>query len=256
MAVTACNYIQDGEQATADERNRGTYSISFLIETDALTHGPQTVLNLALSGTPNPVPALWATYSFLDDTNTASYARDYTIRRHPRKREWWIATVGFRPLAPGEQAGIENTTPTLRPAVFHYEREVFSEQVEVDAEGNPFENACQRPFPIDVELEKTRSVLVVKHNVSTEQEADDLVEKFQNTVNKDEWTASFNGVTYKKRSLCCREVVPQPEHNEAGTTYFPVVFRFAVGEPLHPDVQLAFPDAAPWDVPKVENGAW
>lgn len=239
MAVISCHHSRDTPPtARFDERNRGTYAVTFEVQCDTVM-APGAVANGALAASPTPLPALWASYSYLGQTDVTSYARTFDVRlKNPVVSHYvWLITVSYQPLQPGEQPSQNNPTPTARPVIWNWEREVYMEQLEEDVDGDALINSAGQPFDEPIEQEATRSVLVATVNVATLTEVIDYATTFSNAVNDATW------MDLAARQVLCREVTSTPLLTEGANTYYSVTFRFALQ-----------PDGETWDRQFLQRG--
>ena len=110
IQIKNCAYAQDAEQVSIDERNRGTYQVSWLIEVeddaggDGFAVGGQEVLNKAVRiasppPTPHPLPYLGDPYAYYNDAASFRFARNFQIARHSERRDWLRSRIGRSSLA-------------------------------------------------------------------------------------------------------------------------------------------------------------
>ena len=174
MAVTECIYSRIQPASSVNERNLATYKIAFDITTNTIM-GPRGVaigsINPALGHT-NTLPELWTGYSY--HAGTAAYesdnfsrARSYTFTQDPLDRMRWSCEVTFTPLEPGETQEDNAENPVNRPAKYSVDREVYTEIVEKDVEGDQIVNKAGAMYDEPLDQEATRGVLVIKKNVAT-----------------------------------------------------------------------------------------
>ena len=246
-SVTSCAYDRETAEASVDEVNMGSYRIGFIVTTDGLM-GPQSVANGALLSSPHPLPSLWSTYSYQGDTDNYSWARKYTVRRDPKSVKLYYITVEYLPNEPGDGSQTvggdpirSEPNPVLRAPVIWWDREVVTVHVTKDIDGKSIRNKCEDYYADDIEIEKTKSVLVAEWNVATLGEVYALTTTYENAVNVSPW--SVGGGTVPARAALCREVSGSPPQTEQNHTFFHVTMRIVLAE-----------EGQTWDVSMAECG--
>ena len=260
--VTSCT-IDRAVSATVDSVNIGTYTLRFNVETDGAM-GPQEVANECLSASPHPIPAMWATWDYLDDSDALSYAQEYQIERDPQVLRRYYITVKYKPADPSNVAGDDGTTATIgdpilattnplsRPPVIWWDRETYTRKVYKTVTGDAIVNACYAPFEDCHEEEETRGVMVVEFNVATLAEVIELSSTFERAVNHPVWNKW--GRNFPSRTVICREMSSGPPIKENPTGSFNGVYYRMVG-------RFAFADYDPakgwdtWDASYIQNGS-
>lgn len=236
--VQSCSYDVNTATASFDEQNLGTYEIGYIVTTDG-SMGPQSVANGALSSSPHALPSLWATYSYQGDTDAYSWARDYKVTRDKDSRKLYYITVTYRPAGPGEgskTAGedpvAKEAVPTDREAVVWWDREVYTVTATKDKDGKAIRTKTNDYYDDQLEIEKTRGVLVVEKNVATLADAIFYSRKYDGAVNSSTWGGTSSSIlgtsTIPARAALCREVSCSPPITEAGYVFFKLIFRIAL----------------------------
>jgi len=230
--VQSCSYDRSTADAKVDEVNMGTYTIGYIVITDGLM-GPQSVANGALAVGPNPLPSLWSTYSYQTDSDSASWAREYDVRRDPNSVKLYYIAVTYRPVAPGDGSATSGgapvrseSNPMAREPVVWLDREVYTAPELVDKDGKTILNKCFDYYPEDIEHEHTRGVLVVEVNVESIAQVAYYSRMYDSAVNASTWQTL--GTSFPARTVLCREVSAGPPITEQGVSYFKLVFRFAL----------------------------
>jgi hypothetical protein len=228
-SVTSCAYDRDVCEASVDELNMGTYTLGFIVLTDGVM-GPQAVANAALLGSPHPLPSLWSTYSYQGDTDSLSYARRYHVTRDGSVLKYKITVTYLPPEPAGAPMGggtpvNAEPNPLERDPIFWWDREVFTRVVHRDKDGELIQNKAEGLYPHDVELEKTRGVLVIEFNVATLAQVIQISRKYDQAINSAPW--NIGGGTVPTRAALCREVSSSPPQTEHGYSYFHMSLRFA-----------------------------
>ena len=232
MAVLSCTLdYESGCDASYDDRNLGSYKVRWIIKSD-VKHGPRTAANLALVVGPNPLPNLWSTYAYLDDTDDTSFLRQIDVNRYDESRLLYEAIGSYRPNDPGEDSGssgggggdIANPDPLLRPVVWQGDGEVYTSLVEKDKDGAAVINAAGKPFDPGLEREETRCVATATKNYASLSGVFALMQFIGNSVNDKTWQGMA------PRTVLCKEVRPQPLVTEGNVSFYPVSFRFVLRE--------------------------
>lgn len=227
-SVQSCTLNRYIAEAEADERNRGVYTLSYQIVTDGAM-GAKALANEALSSSPHPLPSLWSTYSYLGDTDSYSYARKYRIKQRDKSGKLYDITVTFMPLEPGNNQNFADTNPLSRPPVVNWDREVYTDLVEKDINGNPILNKVNKRYDDPVEVERTRRVLVAEINVANMGYAFSHQLTYENAINSSNWDIFGNAsVVVPQYAAICRVVDAHAQITEGGTTYFTELYRIAI----------------------------
>lgn len=255
MAVTRCALMRDKSgDATADEMNRGSYTLKYQVETNSLM-GPNAVANAALLTGPNPLPSLWSTYSYQGSTDNLSFARTYDVKHDPKSNSLWYITVDYSPPEPGEwpiSGGDpikKEPIPWGREPVLWWDREVYSDIQNHDRDGKAVVNKCSVLYEDTIEFDKPRGVLVIEFNVQTLAQVIFYTRKFDQAVNGTTWTISLpstplpDAVDVPARTALCREVASGPPQAEHGYTFFHLAFRIVFAD-----------DGVTWDWRQPEFG--
>lgn len=233
--------------ATADELNRGSYTLQFQIRTNGLM-GPNAVANEALSASPHPLPSLWSTYSYQGSVDLLSFARSYQVTHHPGRSDLWYITVNYQPPEPGEWAigGSEpikaEPVPWERATVIWWDREVYTKNMDFDKDGEPVINKCRTLYPDAIEHDKPRGVLVIEFNVATLAEVIAISKEYDQAVNETTWIVP-SVVSAPARTALCREVASGPPQAEHGYSFFHVAMRIVFAD-----------EGANWDDGQLEIG--
>lgn len=245
MAVTRCALMRDESgDASADEMNRGTYTLKYQVETNSLM-GPNAVANAALVTGPNPLPSLWSTYSYQGSTDNLSFARSYDVVHDPKSNSLWYITVSYSPPEPGEWpisggAPIKSEpVPWSRDPVLWWDREVYSDIQNNDKDGKAIVTKTKVLYEDTIEFDKPRGVLVIEFNVATLAEVIFYTRKFDQAVNSVNWNTNST----PPRMALCREVASGPPQAEHGYTFFHLAFRIVFAD-----------DGATWDYRMPEMG--
>lgn len=224
----------------------GSYKLGFDIVMAAIC-GPINVYTLGLGASPDPLPALWSTYSYQGDTDAHSYCKSVVITRDLKAEKLFYAIANFEPAEPGEipdggGAPIKSVAdPVLRKPVYWWDREVFTNVDSADQSGSVLRNPANNLYEELEEHERPRGLLVVEWNVATLAETLDISRKFELAVNATTW--SFKERILPDRSAMVRSVSAGDLHSEGAYNYYPMSMR------------LAFADLGKnWDIPKPEIG--
>ncbi len=230
----------------------GTYKLRYNVVMAART-GPIDVVAKALSGSPNAIPALWATYSYLGDTDLNSFCKKITVERDLKVDTRYYVTANFEPAEPGELPDISNRTlpngapirsvanPLLRSPVFWWDREVTSKNYTIDANGYVIRNNASDFYTDLIEDDHARSLLVIEFPVATNNDFISLSQQYDHAVNSAAWT--FKLQTYPARTVLCREVSCSPIIAEGQYRYYTVSMRLAFA-----------PAGKTWDTPVPQMG--
>ena len=262
MSVTSVNYLMHSTQdAAIDDRGRATYTTKFLVETDS-NMGPASVVNGAQNMSSGlKVPGLWDTYSYpmlaeFPEVDYWSFCRDIRAAKESdlaNGGQKWIVTTTHRALDPGEEKEDSTENPVLRPAKFHWDKEVYREEVSIaqiyqqktgeTVSDSPWQGnglveirntaggLYERPF----EVVKTRSVLVITKNYQTLNDVLTKTTTFQGKINNSDWKIGANGPTVLARHALCREVTSSPMNTEPkgdgySWTFYTLVFRISLND--------------------------
>lgn len=231
--VQSCALLRGGATASTDEVAVNHYQLRYIVTTNG-SMAPADVAAGALSASPHPLPSLWSSYSYEGDTDAYSYARGYSVECDRDSTKIYYVIVSYRPLEPGD--GVTDSAaadpinaqvnPLIRPPVFWWDREVYTQMHYRDNAGNMIRTKAFGYYEHDVELERTRGVLVAEMNLQTLAQVIDVSQKYDGAVNKTAWTVG--GITIPARGALCREISSGPPVTEAGYRYYHVVFRFAM----------------------------
>lgn len=234
--VIRCALDRETAPAEFDERNRGTYSLRYIVTTTGRMSSRE-VANQATDEDigPHPLPKLWDTFKYLDDEDPYSYARHFLIEpvagfigeagSEPKKYHIYHADVQFRPLKPGESPGTFNSDPMSRPAELSWDSEEHTAYYYKDRFGKDIINCMGWQYEDPTEIVETRGVLVVRCNVETLSEVIDHTTKFQMTTN----SAPFKvgGELIGRRQALCRTVASERLQNERQKTFYTEIYRIA-----------------------------
>ena len=217
--------------ASQDERGLGTYDIKYRVITDS-TMSPAVVIT-SCEGLLSPndaVPPLYATYSYAGDTDIYAYCRSRSARPlYPKEgRMLWEITVQFRPLDPGKDANDQASNPLARGVEYSFDWEVYTETVTKDKDDKEIVNSAGKPFDINIEMERSRSVIVASYNVANLAVAINKCLKYQDAVNSVTW--DLGGATISPRVALCRNVQASGLITEGNTSYYRITFRVAFNE--------------------------
>lgn len=223
----------------------GRYKVRYNVQMQSHC-GPLNVLTqAAASGSPDPVPAMWATYAFDGDTDSKSFAKSFSVERDPKAIARYYVTVNYSPAEPGElpDGGGDpiNATviPTSRSPVYWWDREVSTRIEPIDTLGYPIKTYSNNLYEELVEHERARGLLVAEFNVLTQGVVIDLSRTFDQAVNSTTW--NFRGRSIPPRSAMIREVSSGPPLTEGSYTY------------VRASMRIAFADTGKtWDTPMPE----
>lgn len=230
----------------------GSYKLKYNIMMASIS-GPRNVCTQGLTGSPNPLPSLWGTYSYQGDTDPHSYAKSYSVARDPKAAARYYVTVNFEPAEPGEIPPGGGTpikaepNPVNRAPYIWFDREVFS-HVDAIETHDPSAAAADRKTLLThantlydelVEQDRTRAIMVVEFAVATLTDVINLTRRFDQSVNDDTW--DFRAETYPARTVLVREISGTLVRSEGAYTYCPVVMRLAFAN-----------QGQTWDVPLPE----
>lgn len=250
--VQSCTLSRFQLQTTFDEKNFGHYSLKYIVVTDGAL-GHLDVANGATASAPHPLPTWGATYNYLSgtDLDNTSFAQNFSIESDPNNQKYYYITVNYKPLdeSRGDDDQFE-TNPLLRPPIVWADRETFTRIIEKDQFGKAIVNKCNRQYDVPYEEEDTHGVLVIEFNVAALATVLAYQRFLRRAVNKDVWT--FLGVQFPQRTVVARDVAAGPSITEGNTTYYHLVFRFAIadGDDSAPQVS----GGKNWDVPYLERG--
>ena len=249
MAVTECVYSRVQPASSVDERNLATYKVAYDITTNTVM-GPRDVA-IGCSdpslGHTRTVPKLWTGYAYQPDpsvvaeTDAISRARSYSFNQDPADKYRWYCEVNYTPLEPGEREEDNAENPVNRPARYTVDREVYTEIVEKDIEGNQIVNKAGAMYDEPLEQESTRGVLVIQKNVATLVEVMEYIAKFSGAVNSKSWNPFPGGsdvYSCSARRVLCRDVSAGDLQTEGDYSFYSVTFRLAFkakGEAGKPD---------------------
>lgn len=256
--VQSCTLSRFQLQTTFDEKNFGHYSLKYIVVTDGAL-GHLDVANGATASAPHPLPTWGATYNYLSgtDLDNTSFAQNFAIESDPENQKYYYITVNYKPL--DENRGDDDqfeTNPLLRAPIVWADRETFTrimEKCEVAPSGRTDKaivNACGRQYDVPYEEEDSHGVLIVEFNVATLSQVLAYQRFLRRAVNRDVWT--FLGVQFPERTVAARDVAAGPPITEGSTTYFHMIFRFAIAD--GDTSQLTVSGGLNWDVPILERG--
>lgn len=209
----------------------GVYRVT--VETGTVKE-PYNVLVAAQSGTPDPVPARYAAYTY----DAGAYAQEFNVEKlrtddHQANDEW-VVRVTWKPLEPNTRPGDSAANPTARPTKLRLEFEDFQEPLReaynVDAltgrsanTNGPIVNGALQPYHETLVVDNRRAILVATKNVATQSEVDTLNSTFINTVN----SGTFYGRAAHFAKFIAADVTD--EIREASYTYYQATIRVALG---------------------------
>lgn len=251
VSIISCNY----DRTTPDlgtfkvEKGNGqvgSYKLRYNIMMAGIS-GPMNVWTQAQTGSPDPAPKMWDTYSFQGDTDAHSFCKSVAVDRDPKHNYRYYLTATFEPCEPGEipDGGgspiMSVVNPVLRKPVYWWDREIASRVEAVDQSGRAIRNAANNLYEELVEHERARGLLVVQWNLSTIDELVDLSREYDQAVNSHSW--SWKERVFPDRTVMVRSICGGTCKTEGAYTYYPVSMR------------LAFADVGQtWDVWKPEMG--
>ncbi len=255
VSIIASNLHKDNEEMATLEAGKssnlqgGEYTLRYQIQMASVC-GPLNVITQAIaSGAPDPVPALWATYSFQGDTDAYSYARTYKVERSTKSNTIYYLTVSFKPAKPGEMpngggspiASVAN--PALRKPLFRFERDVSTRLKPHDKDSKVLTTKALTLYEDITEHDENHSLLVTEWNVANLGSVNDLIRTYERAVNSTTWT--FQGRTYPPRTALVKDVDGGMQRTEGAYNYYHVVMRIAFSEKDGPYDRT-------WDEPLVE----
>lgn len=228
MSIVECRYDRAAFSASYDRRNLGTYRGAWKVRTNGSNNTPKTILNqcLLVSSPENPIPALYDSYSYEGESDAYAYAQQFEIT--PRENEsvnMWTINVTWSPLPENKQEDDFNTNPLSRGVEYAFDWEVYTEVVDKDAEGKQIVNTAGKPFDINVEMERSRSVLVASYNVSNLGMVISKSLRYQDAVNSNRWTLGTSSI--RNRNALCRNVQSSGLITEPGGSFYRLTFRVA-----------------------------
>lgn len=246
MAVLSCTLARHPGQTTFDEFNRGRYQLRYLVTTDGpMSH--RAIANAARITGPDPLPGWGSTYSYQGDSDTAAFARTFTVESVDESQTRYVIIVEYSPIDPegGTDPSQFDTDPLLRPTVVWIDRESYTRVIEEDWQGNPLVNKCNRVYDVPLEMEDVRGVVVCEKNVASLSAVVGYMRSLRFAVNSSTWTNAFGvtGISMPARTVLARDVSSGPPMREGTTTYYHVVFRFVIA-----------PQDQTWDVRILERG--
>lgn len=230
----------------------GTYTVRYNVTT-ASACGPPSIMLNGVSASPNPLPSLWATYSYQGDTDPYSFAKSFKFERDAKSKTRYYVTVTYKPAEPGEIPDYVNTAtangspiksepnPFLRSPVYWWDREMTTVLVNTDANGYAIRGYNNDRYEDLLELDYPRSILVIEFPVHSNNEFIALDQKYNHAVNSTAWT--FKLVSYPPRTVLCKDVSCSPIIEEGSYRYYTVTMRFAFA-----------PQSKTWDIPVPEMG--
>lgn len=235
MAIVSVHYA-DLPTANYSRRLNGTYTQKWFVETDA-ADAPDDVLNAAITFAGNtPIPALYDSYSVNNTAGTPigtdanSYAQEFSIQ--PRfgiqQPLHWVVQVTYSPLPDGKESSDLVVNPLLRGVEYSADWEVYTDVVEEDKDGNQIVNTAGKPFDINVEMERSRTVLVASYNVESLGMVISKMRKYQDAVNSEVW--SLGSTNVPKRAALCRSVQSTGLLTEGDTSYYRLIVRISFKE--------------------------
>jgi hypothetical protein len=257
MAVVTRSVLdRESATATGDERDRGTFTLRWLLDTDGFMAPAEAYYYALTNGVgPHPVPSLWQSYSYLGYVLPHALAQDFHVKllyvaaipldppdpqnRASRPGPRYALDVTYRPLEPGTKApdpmdpmkpSIADVNPLVRPPVVSWDSELRTRFVERAQDGRQIRNYAKQRFDEPVEIEDSRGVLVVEWNVANLREVIQHNRKFELTVNKSNWRLFGNADAFEipARAAFCQRVESQPQIHELGVTYYTEVYRIVL----------------------------
>jgi hypothetical protein len=225
-SVTSCTLKRVYEPATWDNESRGTYTVTYDIMTDGIL-GPRGIRAGAQSASPHPFPSFGSTYSYQGETDGDAYANLFAIASDNEQQTKHIGSVTYGPPI-GNDTGVYEPNPFLRPPVVWADQEVFTRVIERDIFGKAVANPCGVGYDTPLEKEDTRSVLVVEFNVATIGEVIQYQRYLRRAVNETPW--HILGQVVPPRNAFARSVVGTPPITQGAYTYYHLAFRFAFAD--------------------------
>lgn len=229
MAISFCNYDRAAFTASYDRRNLGTYTGSWIVKTDGSNNTPKTILNAAtaVAGSNDPIPSLYDSYSYEGESDAYAYAQRFEIKpRDKNNVNLWTINVTWEPLPEGKEEDDFNTNPLSRGVEYAFDWEVYTEVADKDKDDKQIVNTAGKPFDINVEMERSRSVIVASYNVASFATVVQKSIKYQDAVNSITW--NLNGATINPRYALCRNVQSSGLITEPGGSYYRLNFRVAL----------------------------
>lgn len=222
--------------------------------------GPINVIVAGQGSTPNPLPAEYSPYAYVDDTDANSFAKIFSVVREPLVTGRYTVTVQYEPLEDGEMpdaAATPGTTartpiksvvnPILRKKVMWWDRQITSRIEKIDNARVTLRNPAGSLYEDIHEEDRAKAVLVVEWNVASINEFITFSRKYDQTVNSNSWT--FNGAAYQARTALVHDISCSPLRTEAPVNSTTVYNYYTVA------ARIAFADTgSTWDVPMPEMG--
>lgn len=231
MTVQSCKFI-NAKNTQFDSRNRMTATAVFRIIDDTPGRSRRTIMDEALTASPDNFPSLWKPWSWLSDTDNTTFATTFSIDLEDEDKSnlIYIAEVGYRPAAPGEtilfdgggaSTGNNATDPLSRPLRWgtpslHVEVRVL----EKDQTGKAILNSAGKPFDPGLEVQVAFPVRTAFYNYADEDTALAASLNMLDAVNDTTWRGNA------ERTVWCKVAQVLPEVDEQGNTYTPVKFDF------------------------------
>jgi len=167
MAVTQCKLLAEGDLATTFTRDRvREYDLTYAIETNSVM-GPISVQIGALLSAPDALPDIWDSYAVLGDADLNSYCSQIQLKRRRRDPKRWLANVHFSTLAQGQDPGLSNVNPLLRPVKYRGAKMVSTRPINRDKDGRLIVNSAKEEFDEPLEGELVLPLLVATRNVAS-----------------------------------------------------------------------------------------
>ena len=175
MAVIDCKLISN-RSGEHNSQYQKTYSVQYRLLTNDPLDGPGTVVNY--SG----LPALYATYSFGNDSDT----NVYLISKSPREEsdgsfKTWVVTCEYSNAPPVELS----SNPLSEAAKVSMSMDQFSQVARVNVDNEWIRNTAGLAFTPPPDMDMARPVLTVRRNESFV----DLNKAmdYSNSVNQSSW---------------------------------------------------------------------
>lgn len=207
--VTNCKVMDGYPVATQGSDLQLTYEAVYNINTDDSDWRNAGAIGAVaqLAGSPDRLPRIGQIYQYGGETNQGSFCQYIRLSPDPVARQKWAATVRWKPLAPGKQAGDLDPaiSPINRPKREWLETVTETQQVSegwneialpvagedfgeraIGTKG-PIVNAAGESYDEALYADDTHCVYVQEKNVATPAEAYQLQLTYGRTLNDDEF---------------------------------------------------------------------
>lgn len=250
MSVVSSHCVDDWLQL-ADRKF--SYGATYRVVTDSRNDAALEVLLGAVSATPHPVPAHFASYSLFGSSDSSAFAQTYDVKRIKDGEEgklgkYWLVTVGWALPDKADDDATSQEDPLSRPVRYNVEREEMQviveegwNEEELPALGRaeetlgPIVNAAGGEPGTPLTKTIRVPVLVARKNFATLEEVVAIQQAYEDKLND----GDFFGAPEK--TALVREVTISDELFGGGIEYREATFRIAI-----------FHDG--WSIPLVNRG--